>query len=52
MPHNMVNFGRLAAEIGSLVWGTPANIQWVSRFGFITAAIANQKVITELQFHS
>ena len=29
LPHmsnyNMVNFGPLAAEIGSLVWGTPAN---------------------------
>ena len=24
-PHTMVNFGPLAAEIGSLVWGTPAN---------------------------
>jgi len=24
-PHNMVNFGLLAAEIISLVWGTPAN---------------------------
>jgi len=24
-PHNMVNFGPLAAEIGSLVWGTPTN---------------------------
>jgi len=24
-PHNMANFGPLAAEIGSLVWGTPAN---------------------------
>ena len=24
-PHNMVNFGPLAAEIGSLVWDTPAN---------------------------
>ena len=24
-PHNMVNFGPLAAEIISLVWGTPAN---------------------------
>jgi len=23
--HNMVNFGPLAAEIGSLVWGIPAN---------------------------
>jgi len=25
MSHNMVNFGPLAAEIGSLVWGTPTN---------------------------
>jgi len=24
-PHNMVNFGPLAAQIVSLVWGTPAN---------------------------
>jgi len=24
-PHNMVNFGPLAAEIGLLEWGTPAN---------------------------
>jgi len=24
-PHNMVNFGPLAVEIVSLVWGTPAN---------------------------
>jgi len=24
-PHNMVNFGPLAADIVSLVWGTPAN---------------------------
>ena len=24
-PHNMVNFGQLAAEIGLPVWGTPAN---------------------------
>ena len=24
-PHNMVNFGPLTAEIGSPVWGTPAN---------------------------
>jgi len=23
--HNMVNFGPLAAEIGTVVWGTPAN---------------------------
>jgi len=25
-PDNMVNFGPLAAEIGSRVWGTPANL--------------------------
>jgi len=25
-PHNMVNFGPLVAETGSLVWGTPANL--------------------------
>jgi len=24
-PHNMVNFGPVAAEIGPVVWGTPAN---------------------------
>jgi len=24
-PHNMVNFGPLAAEISLPVWGTPAN---------------------------
>jgi len=24
-PHNMVNFGSLAAEIGPVVWGNPAN---------------------------
>ena len=25
VPHNMVNFGPLAAEIDPVVWGTPAN---------------------------
>ena len=34
-PHNMVNFGPLAAEIGSLVCGTPANR--VSCLGSVTA---------------
>jgi len=28
-PHNMVNFGPLTAEIGSTVWGTPANFNWL-----------------------
>jgi len=27
-PHNMVNLGPLTAEIGSIVWGTPANFNW------------------------
>jgi len=27
-PHNMVNFGPLAAETISLVWGTPPNFNW------------------------
>ena len=26
-PHNMVNFGPLAGEIGSGVWGTPTNFE-------------------------
>ena len=25
-PHNMANFGPLTAEIGSVVWGTPSNV--------------------------
>jgi len=36
-PHNMVNFSPLAAEIVSLVWGTPANVNGVSRLGGVTA---------------
>jgi len=27
-PHNMMNFGPLAADIVSLVWGTPGNFHW------------------------
>ena len=37
-PHNMVNFGPLAAEIGRVVWGTRLKFQRVSRLGSITAA--------------
>jgi len=33
----MVNFGPLAAEIGSVVWGTPAKFQRVLRLGSLTA---------------
>ena len=35
--HNMANFGPLAAEMGSGVWGTPANFKRVSRLAFVTA---------------
>jgi len=35
-PHNVVNFGGLAAEIIPLVWGTP-KFQLVSRLGSVTA---------------
>jgi len=27
-PHSMVNFSPLTAEIGSTIWGTPANFNW------------------------
>jgi len=30
-------FGPLASEIGSLVWGTPANLNGVSRLGSVIA---------------
>jgi len=41
-PHNMVNFGPLTAEIGSAVWGAPANFNGFhflasSLLGFVTA---------------
>ena len=35
-PHNTVNFGPLAAEIVSLVWGTPANF---NGFGILAALL-------------
>ena len=40
-PHNMVNFGPLAAEIDPVVWGTPANFN-----GFcILAALMHSTVV-------
>jgi len=36
-PYNMANFGPLAAEIVSFVWGTPANFNELSRIGSVTA---------------
>ena len=35
-PHNMVNFGSLAAEIDPVVWGTPANF---NRFRVLAALL-------------
>jgi len=36
-PHNMVNFGPLAAEICWRVWGTPSKFQQVSHLGSVIA---------------
>jgi len=41
-PHNMVNFSPLAAEIVSLVWGTPANI---NGFGILAALLHGTLVV-------
>jgi len=41
-PHNMVNFGPLAAEIISLVWGTPANF---NGFGVLAALLHGTQVV-------
>jgi len=44
-PHNMVNFGPLAAEILLLVWGTPANFN-----GFrVLASLLQRRRSTELR---
>ena len=41
-PHNMVNFGPLAAEIMSLVWGTPANF---NGFRVLTALLHGTLIV-------
>jgi len=41
-PHNMVNFGPLAAEILSLVWGTPGNF---NRFRVFAALLHGTLVV-------
>jgi len=41
-PHNMMNFGPLAAEIVSLVWGTPANF---NGFGILAALLHSILVV-------
>jgi len=41
-PYNMVNFGSLAAEIVSLVWGTPGNF---NGFRFLAALLYGTVVL-------
>ena len=45
-PHNMVNFGPLAAEIISLVWGTPGNF---NGFRVFAALLHGTLVVTVSQ---
>jgi len=41
-PHNMVNFGLLAAEIGPVVWGTPTNF---NGFRVLAALLHGSQVV-------
>ena len=45
-PHNMVNLGLLAAEIVSLVWGTPANF---NGFRVFAALLHGSQVVSVSQ---
>ena len=45
-PHNMVNFGPLAAEIGLPVWGTPANF---NSFCVLAALLHGSQVVSVSQ---
>ena len=45
-PHNMVNFGPLAAEIGLPVWGTPANF---NGFRVLAALMHGSQVLSVSQ---
>ena len=42
-PHNMVNFRLLAAEIGPVVWGTPANF---NGFRVLAALLHDSQVVS------
>jgi len=42
-PHNMVNFGILAAEIDPVVWGTPANF---NGFRVLTVLLHGSQVVS------
>ena len=46
MPHNMVKFGPLAAEIGPVVWGAPANF---NRFRVLVALLHGTLVVSVSQ---
>jgi len=46
-PHNMLNFGPLAAEIGLPVWGTPANF---NGFRVLAALLHGNQVQREPNF--
>jgi len=45
-PHNMVNFGLLAAEIGLPVWGTPPNF---NSLRVLAALLHGSKVVSDSQ---
>jgi len=45
-PHNMVNFGILAAEIYPVVWGTPANF---NGFHVLAALLHGSPVVSDSQ---
>jgi len=45
-PHNMVNVGLLAAEIVTLVWGTPANF---NGFRVLAALLQGNQVVSVSQ---
>jgi len=45
-PHNVVNFGSLAAEICWRVWGTPANFSW---FRVLAALLHGTLVVIVIQ---
>jgi len=42
-PHNMVNFGQLAAEIGLPIWGTPPNFNGLR---ILAALLHSSKVVS------
>ena len=51
-PHNMVNFGPLAAEIVSLVWGTPANFNGFRVMAALLHGTLSEPNWTELKWRS